>query len=178
MITSYTYSKHRYSNFCSANMWCARVDIISTWHTVSKYIHHFFTYRTNEPKDVMAYLDFQFDPHLPSYIHHTDMHNYLQHYVNHFNITPLIQFNTVVTSITLNGADYAPPHIGDTQSPEDPPNTGFTFHQWKVTTQNMLTKATTAEVYDAVMVCNGYVNTVNKLVGVVNYLINWYIHVY
>jgi len=103
----------------------------------------------------MAYLDFQFDPHLPSYIHHTDMQNHLQHYADHFNIMPLIHFNTVVKNITLNGTDYIPPHIEDMQSPDDLPNTGFTFHQWKVTTQNVLTKATTTNVYDAVMVCNG-----------------------
>ncbi|XP_065915457.1 uncharacterized protein [Dysidea avara] len=110
----------------------------------------------------MAYLDFQFDPHLPSYIHHTDMQNYLQHYANHFNIMPLIHFSTVVTSITSNCMEYTPPPIGDIQFPvnqDDPPNTGFTFHEWKVTTQNVLTKVTNTEVYDAVMVCNGHHST-------------------
>ena len=101
---------------------------------------------------------FQFDPHLPSYIHHTDMQNYLQHYANHFNIMPLIHFSTVVTSITSNCMEYTPPPIGDIQFPvnrDDPPNTSFTFHEWKVTTQNVLTKVTNTEAYDAVMVCNG-----------------------
>ena len=108
----------------------------------------------------MPFLDFQFDPHLPSFIPHADMENYLQHYADHFNIMPLIHFNTVVTSISSNGTDYIPPPVGDIQFPVNPkgkPNTGFFFNQWKVTTQNVLTKATTTEIYDAVMVCNGYV---------------------
>ena len=105
----------------------------------------------------MAYLDFQFDPHLPSYLHHTDMLNYLKDYVDHFNIMPLIHFNTVVTRITSNGTTYTPPPVGDVRFPVGSPNTSFTFEQWKITTQNVLTKATTTEIYDAVMVCNGWV---------------------
>jgi len=106
----------------------------------------------------MPFLDFQFDPHLPSFIPHANMSNYLRRYADHFNVTSLIQFNTVVTNVTSNGTQYTPLSVGDVHFPVGPggtPENGFCFHQWKVTTQNVLTKATTTAVYDAVMVCNG-----------------------
>ena len=100
--------------------------------------------------------DFHFDPHLPSFIHHTEMANYLQQYADHFNLIPCIQFNTVVLSVKPAGTIHIPPPIGDEfYGSCEVPRRGFSFAQWKVSTQNLLTKEISTEIYDAVVICNG-----------------------
>ena len=104
----------------------------------------------------MMFPDFHFDPHLPSFVHHTEMANYLQQYADHFDLIPYIQFNTAVLSIKPTDACHTPPPIGDALYGScELPRRGFSFTQWKVSTQNVVTKAVSTEVYDAVMVCNG-----------------------
>lgn len=111
---------------------------------------------TNLPKEIMTFPDFQFDPHLPSFIHHTEIANYLQQYAVHFNLMPYIQFNTVVLSVKPADAVHMPPPISDNlYGPCELPRKGFSFAQWKVSTQNLVTKVVNTEIYDAVMVCNG-----------------------
>lgn len=104
----------------------------------------------------MRFPDFHFDPHLPSFIHHTEMANYLQQYAEHFNLIPYIQFNTVVCSIESAGTIHEPLPIGDDfYGSCELPRRGFSFTQWKVTTQNLISKAVSTNTYDAVVVCNG-----------------------
>lgn len=100
--------------------------------------------------------DFHFDPHLPSFVHHTEMANYLHQYAAHFNLMPCIQFNTVVLSVKPAGTTHTPPPInGDLYGSCELPRKAFSFTQWKVSTQNLVTKEVTTEIYDAVMICNG-----------------------
>lgn len=111
---------------------------------------------TNLPKEIMRFPDFHFDPHLPSFIHHTEMAKYLQQYAEHFNLIPYIQFNTVVRSIKPANTIHVPPPVGDDfYGSCELPRKGFSFTQWKVTTQNLVTKEVSTEVYDAIVVCNG-----------------------
>ncbi|XP_065913296.1 flavin-containing monooxygenase 3-like isoform X2 [Dysidea avara] len=122
----------------------------------------------------MPFVDYQFDPHLPSFMYHTEVLKYLKDYADHFNLMPLIHLNTVITNIASNGTTHTPPPVGDVQFPLEScvqPRTGFTFHQWKVTTQNVLTKTTTTEIYDAVVVCSGHFCTPWKsdVVGLENF---------
>lgn len=113
-------------------------------------------YSTNLPKEIMMFSDFHFDPHLPSFIHHTEMAKYLQQYADHFNLIPSIHFNTVILSIKPADTVHTPPPVGDDfYGSCELPRKGFSFTQWKVTTQDFVTKAVNTEIYDAVVVCNG-----------------------
>uniref|UniRef100_A0A673L7Z6 Flavin-containing monooxygenase n=1 Tax=Sinocyclocheilus rhinocerous TaxID=307959 RepID=A0A673L7Z6_9TELE len=50
--------------------------------------------RTNLPKEIMMYPDFPFDDHLPSFLHHTSVQQYLEKYCERNDI-----FNTVVEKV-------------------------------------------------------------------------------
>lgn len=47
--------------------------------------------RTNLPKEVMMFPDFPFDAHLPSFLPHQSVQNYLERYCTNFAITPHIK---------------------------------------------------------------------------------------
>ncbi|XP_057177519.1 uncharacterized protein LOC130546336 isoform X2 [Triplophysa rosa] len=55
--------------------------------------------RTNLPKEVMMFPDFPFDDHLPSFLHHTSVQQYLEKYCESRDIAPHIKFNTVVEKV-------------------------------------------------------------------------------
>lgn len=115
-----------------------------------------FYFRANLPKDILAFPDFPFDPHLPSFLSYSDILKYLQQYTDYFQLMPLIQFNTTVVQVKPKGTECQPNPIGD----ELHPSTGshkktFTFSQWTITTQNLITGQNMVETYDAVVVCNG-----------------------
>ena len=111
--------------------------------------------RTNLPKEILAFPDFYFDPHLPSFVSYSDVGNYLLQYTDQFQLMPHIQFNTTVVSITHNGTSYKSRVPGDGQYPvSESPRKGFVFDQWNVTTQDIHTKEMTTEVYDAILICD------------------------
>ena len=67
-----------------------------------------FAHRTNFPKEVTQYLDFEFTQGKSSYVNRQDIHNYLRDYVEHFKLRPYIQVNKItvktdsVTAKVLN----------------------------------------------------------------------------
>lgn len=113
--------------------------------------------RANLPKEIIAFPDFYFDPHLPSFISHSDIGRYLLQYTDQFQLMPHIQFNTTVHSISRNETSYKSQVPGDRQYPtSELQREGFVFDQWNVTTQNVQTKQIITEVYDAVLICDWY----------------------
>lgn len=48
-------------------------------------------FRTNLPKEVMMFPDFPFDSHLPSFLTHWDVQQYLETYCKSHDITPHIK---------------------------------------------------------------------------------------
>lgn len=59
--------------------------------------------RTNLPRELMQYREFEWgnDGKEPSFVTHEMVQSYLTDYTNHFNLTPLIQFNSKVTQVTM-----------------------------------------------------------------------------
>ncbi|KAF5904830.1 flavin-containing monooxygenase FMO GS-OX-like 4 [Clarias magur] len=55
--------------------------------------------RTNLPKEIMMFPDFPFDSHLPSFLTHWDVQQYLEAYCKRHDITPHIKFNTMVEEV-------------------------------------------------------------------------------
>lgn len=55
--------------------------------------------RTNLPKEIMMFPDFPFDDHLPSFLHHTSVQQYLEKYCEKYDIARHIKFNTVVEKV-------------------------------------------------------------------------------
>jgi len=113
--------------------------------------------RTNLPKEIIAFPDFYFDSHLPSFVSRTDVGNYLQQYTDQFQLLPHIQFNTTIVSIACNKTSYKSHIPGDRQYPEsESPRSGFIFDQWNVVTRNVHNKENVTKVYDAVLICDWY----------------------
>jgi len=87
---------------------------------------------TNLPKEVMAFPDFPFPRQEKSFLHHTEVLDYLELYTDTHNLRRLIQFTTQVERV-------APSKGG-----------------WEVTTRHLPTGETSTASYGAVMVCTGH----------------------
>ena len=98
---------------------------------------------TNLPKQVMAYPDFPFPSQISrSFLHHTEVREYLESYAKNFDLMKFIHFKTDVISVK--------PIISEA---------GNTT--WEVETKNMETNNHETHKFDGVMVCNGHYSTPN-----------------
>ena len=98
---------------------------------------------TNLPKQVMAFPDFSFSSNISkSFLHHTEVHDYLKSYVDHFNLERFINFKTEVINVK--------PCVREG---------GRTT--WEVQTKNIKTNAYETHEFDGVMVCNGHYSVPN-----------------
>ncbi|XP_071083368.1 uncharacterized protein [Haliotis cracherodii] len=99
--------------------------------------------RTNLPKEIMAFPDFPFDSSLPSFIHHTDVAEYLRRYAQHFDLYKFIKFKTLVEHV----------------SPVCQPNNTSAI-KWNVTYSAADNRnEQTTEEFESVIVCNGHYST-------------------
>ena len=98
----------------------------------------FYSYfRTNLPKEVMAFPDFPFPSEWKSFMTHQQVLKYLEDYTSHFNLYKYIHFNSAITSVNpLMGVDKDQP-------------------QWEVVVTNVDTKESQVHMFDAVIVCSG-----------------------
>ena len=94
----------------------------------------------------MAFPGFPFSQDLPSFVHHTDMLEYLKKYTNHYKLERFISFSTLVETIL--------PVESATKCLQE---NGLCLDQikWEVTSRNLISNTSTTEVFDAVLVCNG-----------------------
>ena len=67
------------------------INIKSYFIYHQKYTPYVTFYRTNLPKEVMAYPGFPFPKHLPSFVVHKDVLQYLQDYAKHYDIEKFIK---------------------------------------------------------------------------------------
>ncbi|CAB3387241.1 Hypothetical predicted protein [Cloeon dipterum] len=93
--------------------------------------------RTNLPKEVMRYPDFPFPDYEKSNITSEQVLMYLRDYADHFRLREHIEFNKCVK-------DVRP--IGDNDD------------EWQLTIFDWLTRQTSTDYFDAVIVCNGQFN--------------------
>ena len=99
---------------------------------------------TNLPKEVMQYPDFPFPPQTSrSFLHHTEVNEYLENYVKHFDLTRFIKFQTEVTNVKPILSE-----VGKTK--------------WKVQTRNISNNTYETNEFDGVMVCNGHYSIPNS----------------
>jgi len=93
--------------------------------------------RTNLPKEVMAFPDFPFKAGGESFLHHTEVLQYLKDYTKHYGLEADIKFEHLVEHVV-------PSVPGD-------PGTG-----WHVTVRDLRDGGTSSTLCDALMVCNGH----------------------
>ena len=55
--------------------------------------------KTNLPKEVMAFPDFPFQASDESFIHHSEVLEYLQQYCQHHQLEQYVRFNTLVARV-------------------------------------------------------------------------------
>lgn len=95
--------------------------------------------RTNLPKEVMMFPDFPFDAHLPSFLPHQSVQNYLEKYSTHFAITPHIKFETSVEEVR----------------PITMEMDGENALLWEITSRGKH-GAQSTETFDSVFICTGH----------------------
>ncbi|KAK9704253.1 Flavin-binding monooxygenase-like [Popillia japonica] len=89
--------------------------------------------RTNLPKQLMSYYDFPYPDEGKSFLTQSEVLDYMNRYVKHFNLLPVMKFHKQVTNIT--------------------PQNG----KWKLTLIDLKTKESEViEDYDSVLICNGH----------------------
>lgn len=88
----------------------------------------------NTSKDKMAYSDYPMPESYPDYPHHSQILDYFEDYVDHFDFRDCIRFATEVTSIRAEGGGWRV----DAKRVEDG------------------TDSQTSELYDAVLIANGH----------------------
>ena len=92
--------------------------------------------RTNLPKEVMAFPDFPFPASEDSFLHHSQVLDYLKLYCSNFQLEKFIKFNTKVSKVQPTKNDAS--------------------KKWEVTTKCLETLKENTETFDSVMVCNGH----------------------
>ncbi|XP_030217662.1 flavin-containing monooxygenase FMO GS-OX5 isoform X2 [Gadus morhua] len=120
--------------------WCyeERVGCYGNGHPIPSSMYK--NLRTNLPKEVMMFPDFPFDEQLPSFLPHQEVQRYLERYSQSHQVTPHIQFSTVVDEvkpITLETEGAGPKTVWEVKSSD------------KEGSQKM-------ERFDSVFVCSGH----------------------
>lgn len=113
----------------------------------------YYSLRTNLPKEVMAFPDFPF-PSVTineSFLHRTQVLDYLKSYARHFDVAKFIEFNTIVSHVE--------------------PRKNGPKQVWSVTIQNLVTGHRVRSEFDAIMVCNGHYSApyIPDLEGLANF---------
>uniref|UniRef100_A0A914ZQT2 Flavin-containing monooxygenase n=2 Tax=Parascaris univalens TaxID=6257 RepID=A0A914ZQT2_PARUN len=106
-------------------------SIGGTWVFTSDVNVHSSMYenlRTNLPKEIMAFNDLKFPPHLPSFLSHTDVLDYLRKYSE-----PIRQFIKLGCAVKKVSRDN---------------------EQWRI--DYLYENLTTYDIFDVVFVCNGH----------------------
>ncbi|MCL4136105.1 UNVERIFIED_CONTAM: hypothetical protein GTU68_047673, partial [Idotea baltica] len=96
--------------------------------------------KTNLPKEIMAFPDFPFKEGEKSFIHHTEVLQYLNDYTDHFGLRHLINFEHHVDWVEPVERESGPPG-------------------WKVSVRNLVEKKSSEEECDALIICNGHYST-------------------
>ncbi|KAK8725296.1 hypothetical protein OTU49_010801 [Cherax quadricarinatus] len=93
--------------------------------------------KTNLPKEVMGFPDYPFPSGDNSFIHHTEVQQYLESYMEHYKLNPHIKFGHYVEEVK------------PVMKIEGPP-------AWDVTVKSLESKKLSTTTCDALLVCNGH----------------------
>ncbi|XP_065197241.1 uncharacterized protein LOC135828747 isoform X1 [Sycon ciliatum] len=128
-----------------------------------KFVHSsmYANLRTNLAKEIMAYPDYQFPSHLPSFVSHRDVHKYLQDYSRHFNIHQRINFDTTVVDVApVADAEHAAAACDADVAGKRADGSALEWlgPRWQVTHRSAVDERAPAktELFDSVMICNGH----------------------
>jgi len=122
----------------SLKEWIGKIDSNEIHSSMYKNMY------TNLPKEVMAYPDFSFPAETSrSFLHHTEVEEYLKAYAKHFDVEQYIQYQTEVTEVK--------PIVSDSNN----------VTKWEVITRSLGTNVFKTHEFDGVMVCNGHYSVPN-----------------
>ncbi|XP_016952975.1 senecionine N-oxygenase [Drosophila biarmipes] len=93
--------------------------------------------RTNLPKEVMGFPDFEIAQNEASYVRSDEICDFLNQYADHFQLKKLIKFNTYVIRVVQRNA------------------------KWQVLYKDVVTNKIELQYFDKVMVANGHYHTPN-----------------
>jgi len=125
---------------CIGGMWCFDNDneLSSAYRTL----------HINTSRSVTRFHDLDFDENVQAFPDHVDMHRYLEKYANHFEVTPLIRFNSRVTQVEPISAQSP-----DSPEDESPASSDRHLKRWRVTCEDG-----TREEYHTVIIATGHLH--------------------
>lgn len=98
----------------------------------------------------MDFPDFPFKEELPSFIRHDDVLEYLQLYMEKFNLRKFIHFHTLVEKV-----EPVLKAINEQASASCSPSGFQDTVNWRVTTKDLKTGHISEAIYNAVIICVG-----------------------
>ncbi|KAM8712525.1 hypothetical protein ACLKA7_012948 [Drosophila subpalustris] len=93
--------------------------------------------RTNLPKEIMGYPDFEIEANEKSYITSQEICAFLTRYADHFDLKKYIEFNSYVIRVLKKG------------------------NKWQVMVKNLLKKTLQVHYFDNILIANGHYHTPN-----------------
>ncbi len=111
-------------------------------HTSCLSIH-----RTNLPKEIMLFPELPMDDKQASFLHHSEIKNYLEKYIYSFGLDKFIQFGQIVENVS-------PVPL---QSMGDDTSAAVDTVKWVVSTRCVKSGESKSEEFDFVFICSGYV---------------------
>lgn len=125
--------------------WVYTPDVHTDKNGITIHSSMYQNLRTNLPKEVMAFPDFNFQKSLPSFIEHHHVKDYLQDYANHFDLMKHAKLETQIQHV----------------EPRRSANAGSVG--WRITYKKVQPSAVVAETedFDAIIVCNGHYSVPN-----------------
>ena len=112
-------------------LWCYKDEVIEDQACVMK------STVINTSKEMTAFSDYPMPAEFPNHMHNRYMLDYINMYVDHFELKKHIKFRTEIVGISKT-KDFA--------------QTG----QWDITVKDIESGKETNEVFDAILVCNGH----------------------
>ncbi|XP_017835687.1 senecionine N-oxygenase isoform X2 [Drosophila busckii] len=95
--------------------------------------------RTNLPKEVMGYPDFEIGDHDESYLPAEEIHAFLSRYADHFGLRKYIEFNTYVIRVLK------------------------IRKKWQILVKNLITNQVKFHYFDKILIANGHYHTPNYI---------------
>eukprot|EP01147_Barroeca_monosierra_P011095 gene11095-3161_t len=87
---------------------------------------------TNLPKQIMAFPEFPFETGKGSFVHRSDVQQYLESFASFYQIDKIVRCNTIIETIACKG------------------------EKWTVSTRHSQNGVTETLVFDAIAICNGH----------------------
>lgn len=136
-------------------------DLGGQWNNSSSTSGVWDNMHANTSRKITSFSDFPIREDLPHFLHHKQMREYFQSYMDHFGVTNSLKLSHRVEQCVLDAATSSP-------SPSSSPTTSGDHQQqhqkkWRITVRNLKTDQVTTQLFDFLISATGRYSTPSRL---------------